>query len=241
MNRGLHPAAGQAPPLLEAQGLGLRRKGTWIFRNVSFALAAGGSLAVMGESGVGKSTLLGLVLGLEKPTEGEVHFSGMPWSSLPERQRRPRRGRIQGVLQEAKGSLPPHLTAREILAEAASVHLPKPVRLEAICGAARRAGFPEGAMGHCPGALSGGMAQRLALARALVPGPDLLVLDEPFSALDGPRALDLTACLEALRSEGMAILVALHHPGLARRLGDVILTLSGSSPFREMEGPFPAS
>ena len=92
------------------EGLGLQRAGRWDLREVSLALAPGAAWAVAGTSGAGKTTLLDLVLGLVTPTEGRILLEGEAWSPLPEQARRSRRSIIKTVLQDARGSLPPHRT-----------------------------------------------------------------------------------------------------------------------------------
>lgn len=213
-------------------GLGLRRDSTWPLRGVSFDLAAGEALGVVGESGAGKSTLLHLVLGLLEPTEGAIRLDGRAWSGIPEPLRRPRRPRIQAVFQDPHASLPPHRTGWEILAEPLGIHgrgTPEGRRLAAARLAAR-VKFPERALAQRPAAWSGGLAQRLCLARALALDPAVLVLDEPFSALDPTLAEHLAARLLELKAEGMALLLATHDLGWVERLCDRVLVLADGRP-----------
>lgn len=183
-----------------------------MLREVSFALGAGEALAVLGESGAGKTTLLHLVLGLLEPSEGSVRLDGGPWTGVPERLRRPHRARMQAVFQEPHASLPPHRTGWEILAEPLEIHgLGTPAsRREAAARQADRVAFPLPLLDRRPSAWSGGLAQRLCLARALMLEPALLVLDEPLSALDPTVASHLLGLLADLRAGGTALLVATH-------------------------------
>lgn len=178
-----------------------------------------------GPSGAGKTTLLHLVLGLLEPSEGSILLEGRPWSPLPERDRRARRPRIQAVFQEAQASLPPHRTGWEILQEPLEVWRRETVsaRREAAARMAALVGFPEAALDQCPGAWSGGLAQRLALGRALMLEPALLVLDEPFSALDPTLSSHLMAVLLALKAQGTALLLATHEVWAVERLCDGIV------------------
>lgn len=207
-------------------------------RDVSFAVAPGEAWGVVGASGAGKTTLLNLVLGLIEPTEGRVMLEGEPWSPLPERNRRARRSRIQAVFQDPLASLPPHLTGWEILQEPLLVWKRGTAitRREAAAHMAARVKFPEAALTQRPEAWSGGLAQRLCLARALMLEPALLVLDEPFTALDPTLGSHLLSLLLSLKAEGTALLFVSHDLAMARRLCDQMLVLHKGAPV--CRGPF---
>ena len=192
---------------------------------------------MVGESGAGKTTLLRLVLGLLEPSEGTVRLEGAPWSGLPERMRRPRRPRMQAVFQEPLASLPPHRTGWEILSEPLEIQGrgTAATRREAAARQAARVKFPEMALNQRPSAWSGGLAQRLCLARALMLEPALLVLDEPFSALDPTLAGHLLALLLALKAEGTALLLVSHDLPTVRILCDRTLVLYGGEPMCQGE------
>lgn len=210
------------------EGLGLRRGDRWILKDVSWSIARGEALGVVGASGAGKTTLLHLVLGLLEPTEGRIWLEDAPWSPLPERERRPRRPRVQAVFQEAQASLPPHRTGWEILQEPLEVWARGEAgsRREAAARMAARVKVPEAALGQRPQAWSGGLAQRICLGRALMLEPALLVLDEPFSALDPTLAGHLLAILLALKAEGTALLLASHDRAAVEVLADRVVALS---------------
>lgn len=186
---------------------------------------------MVGPSGAGKTTLLGLVLGLLEPTEGRILLEGEPWSPLPERERRLRRPRIQAVFQDPVASLPPHRTGWEILQEPLEIwnRGTAQSRREAAARMAERVKFPEAALAQRPAAWSGGLAQRLCLGRALMLEPALLVLDEPFSAMDPTLAGHLLALLLEVKAEGMALLFASHDPIAVEVLCDRVLGLSAIS------------
>ena len=194
---------------------------------MSFTIAPGEAWGVVGESGAGKTTLLNLVLGLVEPTEGRITLEGAPWSPLSERERRLRRPRVQAVFQDALASLPPHRTGWEILQDPLEVWQGGDARSRRAAAArmAARVKFPEASLDQRPEAWSGGLAQRLCLGRALMLGPALLVLDEPFSALDPTLGSHLLALLLSLKAEGTALLLVSHDLSLVRILCDQLLLL----------------
>jgi ABC-type glutathione transport system ATPase component len=213
--------------LLCAEGLGLQREGNWNLKNISFSIAPGEAWGVIGASGSGKTTLANLVLGLLEPTEGRLRLEGEPWSPLPERERRSRRPRVQAVFQDALASLPPHRTGWEILQEPLAVWRRGDAasRHAAAGRMAARVKFPEASLEQRPEAWSGGLAQRLCLGRALMLQPALLVLDEPFSALDPSLGSQLLTLLLSLKAEGTALLLVSHDLPSVRTLCDHLLLL----------------
>jgi osmoprotectant transport system ATP-binding protein len=181
------------PPALELRGALRRREGRVVLGPVDLAVARGGTLAVVGPSGAGKSTLLRLLLGVERPDEGEVRVGGAPLASLEPLALRRRVGYVvQG------GGLFPHLTAegnatlvaRWLGWDGARVR----ARLAELCELAR---LPAALLGRWPSQLSGGERQRVALARALFLDPELLLLDEPLGALDPVTRAELQDDLRA--------------------------------------------
>lgn len=200
---------------------------------MSFTLASGEAWGVVGESGAGKSTLLDLVLGLRPPTEGRILLDGEPWAPGPEGVRRGRRHRIQAVFQDAPGSLPPHRTGWEILQDPLVLWSrgTQAQQRQAASRMAARLRVPEACLDQRPEEWSGGLAQRVCLARALMLQPALLVLDEPFSALDPTLAGQLAGLLQGLKAEGLALLLVTHDLRGARALCDQLLVLhQGRSP-----------
>lgn len=195
-------------------------------------MVPGEAWGVIGASGSGKSTLLNLALGLVEPTEGRIWLEGSPWSPLPDRDRCMRRPRVQAVFQDPLASLPPHLTGWEILQEPLVVWKRGDARSrrEAAVRMAARVAFPEPALEQHPAAWSGGLAQRLCLGRALMLEPALLVLDEPFSALDPTLQGHLLALLLTLKAEGTSLLLASHDLASVRILCDQMLVLQNGVP-----------
>ena len=179
-----------------------------VFRNFSLELNNGEIVAVMGASGCGKSTLLQLVAGLLKPNSGVIE-------NLP--------ARSSYAFQEPR--LFPWLTVKENLAAVLSGKLPPQEHEEKILAALRMVELEDSANLY-PDALSGGMKSRVSLARALVHGGDLFLLDEPFAALDESLRLRLGDLLKKeLKTRGAMALLVTHHPEDAVRIADRIITL----------------
>ena len=213
--------------LLQVDGLGVQRGGRWILRDLSFGVAPGEALGIAGESGAGKTTLAWAILGLLPSSEGHIHLLGQPWSELSGSQRRPIRPMLQAVFQEPHASLPPHLRGWEILEEPLRIHrrgVPSQ-RREAVLEAAERVKFPREALDQRPHHWSGGLAQRLCLARALMLQPRLLVLDEPLSALDPTLASHLLRLLLDLKAQGTSLLFISHQTAAMDRLCDRQLSI----------------
>jgi peptide/nickel transport system ATP-binding protein len=214
-------------PILCAEGLGLLRGEKRVLEDVSFTIAPGEAWGLIGTSGSGKTTLLNLVLGLLEPSEGRILLEGEPWSPLPVKARRTRRPRVQAVFQDALASLPPHRTGWEILQEPLEIWRRGDgrSRREAAARMAARVKFPEAALAQRPTAWSSGLAQRLCLGRALMLEPALLVLDEPFSALDATLGGHLRALLLEVKAAGTAVIIASHDLPSVQMLCDQILLL----------------
>ncbi|MET0179630.1 MAG: ABC transporter ATP-binding protein [Novosphingobium sp.] len=222
-----------SPPLIAAhdvaksfEGPDRARRGA--VNGVSFALHAGETLGVVGESGSGKTTLMRLALGLETPDAGTITLRGRPWSGLKERERRLARKRIQVVFQDPLASFDPRYTVGRVLDEAiqmAGAHSRKAriVRAEELM---RLVQLDPALLARRPIALSGGQRQRVAIARALAPRPEVLVCDEPVSALDvyvQAQILDLLADLKARLN--LSCLFVSHDLGVIQRISDRLLVM----------------
>ena len=155
-------------------------------RDVSFAVYPGETFGVVGESGCGKSTVARLLMCLEKPTAGEVYFQGQRVDDLPEAQRRKLRPRFQMVFQDSGSSLNPRKRVGDILREPMGYHHISnakeiETRVEELLSLV---GLPADMKNRYPHEFSGGQRQRICIAKALSLNPDVIVLDEPVSALD---------------------------------------------------------
>ncbi|MBF5045545.1 dipeptide ABC transporter ATP-binding protein [Aggregicoccus sp. 17bor-14] len=153
---------------------------------VSFEVARGETLGLVGESGCGKSTLGRSLLRLVEPTSGSVRFDGQELVGMPARELRALRRRMQLVFQDPYASLNPRLTVREIVGEPFAIHgLARGAERERqVLSLLALMGLPRDAMDRFPHEFSGGQRQRIGIARSLAVRPDLVVADEPISALD---------------------------------------------------------
>ena len=161
---------------------------------VSFSIARGKTLGLVGESGCGKTTVGRSILRLVEPTGGRVSFDGLAVRDLRGRDLRNLRRRMQVVFQDPYGSLNPRMTVRALIEEGLIIHRLGSARerVDRVVRAMERTGLSRQALERYPHEFSGGQRQRIAIARALVLEPDFLVLDEPISALELREHLGLT-------------------------------------------------
>ena len=188
---------------------------------VSFDIARGETLSLVGESGCGKSTVGRAVLRLIVPTAGEVRLDGARIDNLPAAQLRRLRRRVQVVFQDPFSSLSPRQKVREIIAEPiVNFGLAHGAALESrIVGLLEKVRLPRDAMDRYPHEFSGGQRQRICIARALAPDPDLIVCDEAVSALDVSVKAQIVNLLAELQDElGMALLFISHDLAIVEHL-----------------------
>jgi len=219
--------------VLSAQGLhktfASARRGSELHAvdDVSFELARGEVLGIVGESGSGKSTVANIVLGLTRPDAGEVRLDGQPWSALNEAQKRPVRSRLQFISQDPLSSFDPRWTVERVIAESTLVlGLPAAEARDRAAWLLGRVGLDTALLTRHPRTLSGGQRQRVSIARALAPEPDIIVCDEPASALDvsvQAQVLDLLAEIQADR--GTSLLFVSHDLGVVHHVSDRVLVL----------------
>ena len=249
-------------PLLEVRGLAMqfplndslarrvRGKHIDVLRavdGVDLTVARGEALGLVGESGCGKSTLGRCIVGLYEPTEGQVLVEGNP---LPAKRTAPDRRRLQMVFQDPYSSLNPRMTVHQALAELLRVH-----HLVPRSGVDTRCrelldlvGLPPSALDAYPRQFSGGQRQRISIARALALEPEILIADEPVSALDVSVQATVLNLLADLRQRlGLTMLFIAHNMAVVRHvcdrvavmyLGRIVELASGEQLFADARHPY---
>ncbi|MFG3334915.1 ATP-binding cassette domain-containing protein [Streptomyces tendae] len=231
------PTPTHAGPLLELDGLrkefGGRRPNVAV-DDVSLDVHEGETLALVGESGCGKTTLTRLLLGLLEPTAGSVRFDGRDLAALTASELRGVRRQMQVVLQDPYSSMNPRMRITDIVAEPLVTHDPeargrraRARNRERVGELLEAVGLDAGIQDRYPHEFSGGQRQRVSIARALALHPRLLVLDEPTSALDvsvQATVLDLLADLQ--RRLGLTYVFVSHNLAVVAQVADRVAVMS---------------
>jgi oligopeptide/dipeptide ABC transporter ATP-binding protein len=195
---------------------------------VSFALREGETLALVGESGCGKSTVGRLVMRLIDPTGGRILVDGTDIATIPERDVRAFRRRVQLIFQDPYASLNPRMTVGQILAEPLMLHniVPRARRRERVAELLSVVGLQPYYAARYPHEFSGGQRQRIVIARALAVDPKVIVCDEPVSALDvSIRAQILNLLKEIQGRLGLAYIFISHDLGVVKHISDRIAVM----------------
>jgi spermidine/putrescine ABC transporter ATP-binding subunit len=209
--------------LLEVRAVAKKFGAATVLKNISLNIAAGEFLTLLGESGSGKTTLLRLIAGFEAPTSGEIWMGGQRLDTLP-----PYRRPVNTVFQHY--ALFPHLNVRENVAYGLRVKATPASEISGRVDEALRMVKMNDFAHARPAKLSGGQQQRVALARALVNRPQLLLLDEPLSALDANLRKQMQSELKSLQREiGITFLFVTHDQEEAMALSDRIALLRGGA------------
>jgi peptide/nickel transport system ATP-binding protein len=225
-----------APPSLRVEGLSKRYEDRGLFRSgrkvqaadgVSFVIRRGETLGLVGESGSGKSTVGRCVLRLIEPDKGAIRLGDVAFSTLSQRALRPFRQRIQMVFQDPYSSLNPRRNVGQIIAEGPIAQGATPtVALARARDLLDQVGLPVQAVDRYPHEFSGGQRQRIGIARALALEPEVLVADEPVSALDVSVQAQILDLIRELQERlGLAILFITHDLRVAAQVCDRIAVM----------------
>lgn len=205
--------------------LGTGAARTEILRGISLEVAEGETVAVLGASGSGKSSLMAVIAGLERATSGTARVLGEDVGALSEDALARLRGRSIGVVLQAFHLLPTMTALQNVMVPMELSGAERPLERARAELAAVGLGAREG---HYPAQLSGGEQQRVAIARATAPGPKLLLADEPTGNLDaatGAKIIDLL--FDRVAAAGAGLLVITHDPAVAERAGRIIRIADG--------------
>jgi oligopeptide/dipeptide ABC transporter ATP-binding protein len=192
---------------------------------VDLTLRKGETLGLVGESGCGKSTLSRCVVGLYQPTAGEIRYDGVPLNGLPSRAQR---RSVQMIFQDPYSSLNPRMTVGQTLGELLRYHHLVP--RDEVAARSRQlmdlVGLPHEALRRAPRQFSGGQRQRIGIARALALVPEVLIADEPVSALDvSVQATIINLLLELKESLGLSMIFVSHNMAVVRQVSDRIAVM----------------
>ncbi|MEQ5870925.1 ATP-binding cassette domain-containing protein [Sagittula sp. NFXS13] len=196
---------------------------------VTFDLAAGKTLGIVGESGCGKSTLIRAIAGLATPTGGTVHLDGKQVNYLDRRNVLDLRRNVQMIFQDPVASLNPRMTVQQTIEEPIRQFFPKRSaadRKARVTELLDRVGIPQRNANRYPHEFSGGQCQRIGIARALAAEPRLLLCDEPVSALDVSIQAQVMNLLRDLQREmNLTLIFVAHDIGIVRHISDDVLVM----------------
>ena len=214
------PATEVGEEILQVKGLGHAYGPRQIFQGLEFSIRKGEFVCIVGPSGVGKTTLLQCLTGLQKSSEGSIHFDGQVVSGTPHG--------MAIVFQDYSRSLMPWLSVLDnVTLPLRSAGVPKKERRRLATEALAKVGLDD-FTGSYPWQLSGGMQQRVAIARALAFEPKVIVMDEPFASVDAQTRADLEDLVLKVRDElGITVLLVTHDIDEAVYLADTVLVLAG--------------
>src|SRR3989339_436957 len=202
-----------------------------VLSNISFEIKEGEFVSIVGKSGAGKTTLLRLILGLENPTSGEVYFKGMNVKDMDSLQLQEVRRKIGGIFQDYR-----LLSAKTVYENVAYVmqgegkenreideEVPKVLEVIGI----------KDKINNFPSELSGGEQQRLAIARALVNHPEIIIADEPTGNLDPYNSYEVVSLLRKIHQTGRTVILSTHDREVINKLGQRVITLENGRIIRD--------
>jgi len=210
---------------------------TAVLQDISFEIKEGEFISIVGKSGAGKTTLVRLILGLEAPTSGEVYFKGINLNNADPSKIQEIRRKIGGIYQDYK--LLPKKTVYENVAYIMQVEGKENEEIESEVSKVLEVIGLKDKVNNFPNELSGGEQQRLAIARALVNHPDIIIADEPTGNLDPYNTYEVISLLQKINEAGKTVILATHDREIINKLGKRVVTLKNGKVLRdEEEGRF---
>ena len=211
--------------------------GTIVLQNVSFEIKEGEFVSIVGKSGAGKTTLLNLILGLQAPNYGDVYFEGLNLNDSNPSKIQEIRRRIGVIHQDYK--LLPKKTVYENVAYIMQVEGKKNTEIEREVHRVLEVIGLKDKVSNFPEELSGGEQQRLAVARAFVNNPDIIIADEPTGNLDLYNTYEVISLLQKINQTGRTVILATHDREIVNKLGKRVITLEKGQIIRdEAEGRY---
>lgn len=215
-------------PIRRRSVLGFRSPMFAAVKNANLTVSRGETVAIVGESGSGKSTLARAIMGLQEPSTGSIKLAGAERVRASTRALKGMRRRMQMVFQDPYSSLNPSMTVLDLVGEPLRVHTHMTLRqrAERVAEVLAKVGLNASHMNRYSYEFSGGQRQRIAIARAIVLSPELIVLDEPVSALDIPTQNQIVQLLQKLQDDlGTAYLIIAHDLSLLRHIADRVAVM----------------
>jgi len=216
-------------PLLKVKNLSVSFDSQTALRDINFELSGGETVGLVGESGAGKSTLARVIVGLQRPSRGQVEFSGTELVNAATAFPRAQRRHLQMVFQDPLSSLNPRMTVEDAVSEPLRIFEPRLSAAgmrERVSAALVRVGLEPQAAPRYPHEFSGGQCQRIGIARATILNPKLLICDEAVSSLDVSIQGQIVNLLRDLQREtGMAMLFISHNLAVVRHVSHRIMVI----------------
>lgn len=210
---------------------------TMVLQDITFSIAEGEFISIVGKSGAGKTTLIKLILGLEDPTYGDLFFRGHSISKMDGKSLQQLRKKIGGIYQDYK--LLPMRTVYENVAYIMEVEGKENEEIAAEVPRVLEIMGLQDKMNNFPSQLSGGEQQRLAIARAVVNHPEVIIADEPTGNLDPYNTYEVISLLEKVNKTGKTVILSTHDREIINKLGKRVITLENGRIIRdEPKGKF---